>query len=106
MDFYLQADQAAGLEGSPLHDPLAVAVASHPHVIETRAMHVEIETQGRLTAGQSVANVTGHVERIEDRGTHDDVVGLDTPEPNCRVAIDVDTAAFMALFSSRLGLEI
>ncbi|CAA9303820.1 MAG: Inosine-uridine preferring nucleoside hydrolase [uncultured Chloroflexi bacterium] len=106
LDFYLRADLAAGLEGSPLHDPLAVAVAARPGLVTCRDVAVEIETQGRLTAGQSVTNVLGQVERIESRGDHDDVVGVDRPEPNCHVALDVDTPAFLRLFSERLGLDV
>ena len=106
LDFYLKADLAAGLEGSPLHDPLAVAVAAIPELVTCKAMRVEIETSGRLTAGQSVANTLGYVERIENRGDHDDVVGLDEPAPNCRVAVDVDTPRFLDLFSQRLGLDV
>ncbi|HEU5316504.1 MAG TPA: nucleoside hydrolase [Chloroflexota bacterium] len=106
LDFYLKADLAAGLEGSPLHDPLAVAVAALPDLVTCRPMRVEIEIAGRLTAGQSVANMLGYVERIESRGDHDDVVGLDQPQPNCRVAVDVDTVRFLELFSQRLGLDV
>jgi purine nucleosidase len=106
LDFYLRADLATGLEGSPLHDPLAVGVAAQPGLVTCRDMRVDIETEGRFTAGQSVANVAGQVERLESRGDHDDVCGLDTPAPNCRVALDVDTTAFLKLFSSRLGLDV
>jgi purine nucleosidase len=106
LDFYLKADLAAGLEGSPLHDPLAVAVAAQPALVTCRPMRDEIETAGRLTAGQSVANTLGYVEKIQSRGEHDDVVGLEQPEPNCRVAIDVDTSRFLRLFSERLGLDV
>jgi purine nucleosidase len=104
LDFYLEADLAAGLEGSPLHDPLAVGAAAQPDLVTCRPLHVEIETEGRLTAGQSVANVHGLIERIESRGDHDDVVGLIHPEPNCNVALEVDTARFLDLFCQRLGL--
>jgi inosine-uridine nucleoside N-ribohydrolase len=104
MERYLQADLAAGLEGSPLHDPLAVAALARPELVTCRPLRVEIETEGRLTAGQSVANVAGVVERLESRGDHDDVAGLARPEPNCRVALDVDAAGFVDLFCARLGL--
>ena len=104
LERYLAADVAAGLEGSPLHDPLAVAALARPELVTCRRVRVEIETEGRLTAGQSVANVAGIVERLVSRGAHDDVVGLDRPEPNCRVALDVATAAFVDLFCARLGL--
>ncbi len=106
LDFYLRADLAAGLEGSPMHDPLAVAVAADPSLVTCRDLLVEIETEGRLTAGQSVANALGLVEQIESRGDHDDVVGMDRPAPNCHVALEVDTPAFLSLFSRRLGLDV
>jgi inosine-uridine nucleoside N-ribohydrolase len=105
LDWYVKADLAAGLEGSPLHDPLAVAALLLPDLLTYRSLRVDIETAGRLTAGQSVVNMGRVVERIEDRGDHDDVVGLYRPEPNCEVALDVDTPRFVALFCERLGLE-
>jgi purine nucleosidase len=104
LETYLRADLAAGLEGSPLHDPLAVAALVHPALLTCRPLRVEIETQGRLTAGQSLANLAGVLEQVESRGDHDDVVGLTRPEPNCRVALGLDTPAFVDLFCQRLGL--
>jgi inosine-uridine nucleoside N-ribohydrolase len=104
LERYLAADLAAGLEGSPLHDPLAVAALLRPDLLTCRALHVAIETQGRLTAGQSVTNLAGVVERLEPRGDHDDVVGLTRPTPNCAVALEVDAAGFVDLFCQRLGL--
>jgi inosine-uridine nucleoside N-ribohydrolase len=104
LERYLAADLAAGLEGSPLHDPLAVAALTSPALLGTRALRVEIETQGRFTAGQSVVNLAGVVEKLEDRGDHDDVGGLDRPAPNCEVALELDTPAFVELFCRRLGL--
>ncbi len=104
MERYLEADLAAGLEGSPLHDPLAVAALAQPSLIRSRPLHVAVETEGRLTAGQSVVNLAGVVERLESRGDHDDVVGLTHPAPNCEVALEVETAPFIDLFCTRLGL--
>lgn len=104
LDWYLRADLAAGLEGSPLHDPLAVAALAKPSMLTCRDLHVAIETQGRYTAGQSVVNAAGYVEQIVSRGDHDDVAGLVTPTPNTHVALDVDTPSFVDLFCARLGL--
>ncbi len=104
LERYLAADLAAGLSGSPLHDPLAVAVLARPKLVRCRRLRVEIETEGRYTAGQSVTNLAEKVERIEPRGDHDDVVGLSRPEPNCDVALEVDAPAFLDLFCARLGL--
>jgi purine nucleosidase len=104
LDHYLNADLAVGLEGSPLHDPLAVAAVVQPALLTCRPLRVEIETVGRFTAGQSVVNLANVVERIESRGDYDDVVGLYRPPPNCQVALDVESAAFVELFCQRLGL--
>jgi purine nucleosidase len=104
LEWYLRADQEAGLEGSPLHDPLAVAALARPDLVACRDLHVEIETQGRFTAGQSVANVAGYVEALTSLGDHDDVSGLTPSVANCHVALDVETAAFVDLFCARLGL--
>jgi inosine-uridine nucleoside N-ribohydrolase len=105
LDRYLAADSATGLTGSPLHDPLAVGALAQPAVLTCRPLHVEIETDGRITAGQSVVNVAGHVEQLTDLGDHDDVAGLSTPVPNCNVALDVDATRFLTLFRDRLGLH-
>ena len=104
LDFYLKADLATGLAGSPMHDPLAVAVAALPDVVTCRDLRVEIETTGTHTAGASVANAAEKIEQIASRGDHDDVVGLMTPEPNCHVALEVDTPRFLNLLCTRLGL--
>lgn len=104
LEHYLRADLAAGLGGSPLHDPLAVAALSHPALLGCHSLRVDIETAGRFTSGQSVANVTGHVEQHASRGDHDDIVGLVQPAPNCDVALEVAAPAFIDLFCTRLGL--
>ena len=104
LDYYLRADLATGLAGSPMHDPLAVAVAAVPDLVTCRDLRVEIETAGAFTAGASVTNAAEKIERIEARGDHDDVVGLMTPEPNCHVALGVDAPRFLDLLCARLGL--
>ena len=104
LDFYLRADLATGLPGSPMHDPLAVAVAAVPNLVSCRDLRVEIETAGVFTAGASVTNAAEKIERIESRGDHDDVVGLTAPTPNCHVALGVDAPRFLDLLCGRLGL--
>lgn len=102
---YIGADLAAGLAGSPLHDPLAVAALARPELLTCPRARVDIETRGALTAGQSIANVSGRVEQHESRGDHDDITGSIYVEPNCQVALDVQSAAFVDLFCQRLGLH-
>lgn len=60
LEFLARANrQVFGFDGAPLHDALAVASLIEPGVIKTRAMNVEIETDGELTRGRTVADVYG-----------------------------------------------
>lgn len=43
-----------GIGGAPVHDPLAVMALTHPELFTTRNAHVEIETTGHRTLGQTV----------------------------------------------------
>jgi len=52
-------------EGMPMHDPLAVAVALHPELVDTRAMAVQVETDGKLTRGQVITDRRPHAEAGE-----------------------------------------
>jgi purine nucleosidase len=47
------------LNGSPLHDPLAVAVALDPDLVEIEPMLVKVETKGKLSSGATVADLRG-----------------------------------------------
>ncbi len=83
------------IAGAALHDPLAVLALTHPSLFERRSRHVEIETIGRHTAGQTI---------IDRRGMHD------CEPPNCDVLERVDAGAAwnvvldaIALASSRVS---
>jgi inosine-uridine nucleoside N-ribohydrolase len=54
--------------GAAVHDPCAVMALTHPHLFTRRPAHVEIETQGRRTAGMTV---------IDQRDLRE------VPAPNC-----------------------
>ncbi len=43
-----------GIGGAPVHDPLAVMALTHPELFTRKNAHVEIETQGRRTAGMTI----------------------------------------------------
>jgi purine nucleosidase len=47
-----------------MHDPLAVAVALDPSLVETRPLPVDVETRGELTRGATVADFRGEPGRI------------------------------------------
>ncbi len=58
VDFYVRSYKAMypGIQGCGLHDPLAVAVAEDPTLAKTERMLVDVELNGALTRGQTVAD--------------------------------------------------
>jgi purine nucleosidase len=91
LDFYATV---VGEDGCRLHDPLALAVAIDPSLVRLETTRVEVETEGRWTAGETVADLTGI------RGSPWPV-GWE-PEANARVAFDVDEELFMKRFVERV----
>jgi len=78
-----------GMEGMPLHDPLAVAVAADASLVEARPAWVDVETQGELTLGETV------VDLRPGKG----VAGTDAM---VKVCLGVDSARFLAQFTAAL----
>jgi purine nucleosidase len=91
MDFYAAV---VGEDGCRLHDPLALAVAIDPSLVRLETTRVEVETEGRWTMGETVADLAGV------RGSPWPV-GWE-PEANARVAFDVDEDVFMKRFVERV----
>ena len=104
LDWYLRADLAVGLAGSPLHDPVAVAAAMWPGLFTLEPRHVSVELASELTRGQTVAAPEGRRERLETREGNQDVVGVETVRPNCQVALKLDGDRFVDGCAARLGL--
>jgi purine nucleosidase len=53
-DFFERFDVAKyGSQGAPLHDPCVIAYLVKPSLFEGKHINVEIETEGRLTAGMT-----------------------------------------------------
>jgi purine nucleosidase len=65
-----------------MHDPLALAVALDPTLVETRRAAVDVETSGRLTTGATIVDWRGQWGRIA----------------NTEVAVKVDADRFRRLF--------
>ncbi len=85
--FAFGASQEGG--GIVLHDPLAMAVALDPSLVTFEPMSVEVECEGKLTRGLSLADrraIPSHRKQV----------------PSCRVAMDVDADAVLRLFLERL----
>lgn len=87
-DFFERFDVAKyGSQGAPLHDPCVIAYLVKPSLFEGKHVNVEIETEGRLTAGMTVADwwrVTGK-------------------EPNALFMSKIDRDGFFELLTTRIG---
>jgi purine nucleosidase/pyrimidine-specific ribonucleoside hydrolase len=85
--FAFGAEREGG--GIVLHDPLAMAVALDPSLVTFEPLSVEVECEGKLTRGLSVADrreIPSHRKRV----------------PACRVAVDVDATRVLELVLERL----
>jgi purine nucleosidase/pyrimidine-specific ribonucleoside hydrolase len=80
--FAFGADREGG--GIVLHDPLAMAVALDPSLVTFEALHVEVECEGRLTRGLTLAD-----RRRPAAGR--------PASPTCRVALAVDVERALRL---------
>lgn len=70
-----------------MHDPLAMAVLPRPELVTWRDAYVEVVTGDGIARGVMVADL---------------LYSADPPEPNCRIAVDVDSEAFMEYFLGAL----
>jgi len=87
-DFFERFDKAKyGSAGAPLHDPCVTAYLLRPDLFTGRHINVEIETEGRFTAGMTVADWWGVTGRA----------------PNAMFMGDLDADGFFALLTERLG---
>jgi purine nucleosidase len=77
-----------GIAGMALHDPLAMAVAIDPSLVETQALFVTVDRGEGISTGRTVADFW-HIP--EPWG-----------QPNADVALAVEAERFMALFSNRM----
>jgi inosine-uridine nucleoside N-ribohydrolase len=70
-------------EGYPVHDAVAVAELVRPGLLTTEYVNVVVDCSSELSRGRTVVDRSGR-------------------DPNARVAVDVDTAAFVRLLIERL----
>lgn len=85
---YLQRGTQAVVEGRGIHynDVVCMAYAIEPRLFQARALHVEIETQGAFTTGETVADFEGRWGK----------------PPNTRVCLGVDAEGVADLFTQSL----
>lgn len=86
-NYYIDAYKTTSphLGGCGLHDPLAVAVAINPGLVDTFGINMKVDTEGE-TRGRTIGDET----RLNDQDKH------------AAVALRVDTAAFVAELMRRL----
>ena len=70
-----------------MHDPFAVAAALEPSLVSTVATTVDVETNGGLTTGETVADFRGAWGR----------------EPNAAVALDGRAERFLERLVTRIA---
>nr|WP_300001738.1 nucleoside hydrolase [Tissierella sp.] len=78
LDKITEFHHSIGDEFCYLHDPVALIAASHPEIIKTKALRVDIELQGEFTTGMTVANQNPRFNQY----------------PNADVGLEIDRQAF------------
>src|SRR4051812_10330963 len=88
VDFYsrFHAERYPELGGSPMHDPVALAYALQPELLEVRRARIEVDCSWGLGRGRTNVDFRG-------RGG----------EPNADVAVGIDSAAFIRLLVDRIA---
>src|ERR1700685_3874231 len=102
-DFYLTRSEKSGYQGAAMYDPLAVATGIDPTLVTLKSMHVDVETRGEFTRGETVANRMGYDENNVLHGDHYEIEDLVALKPNARVCVASDADRFVQLFVDRIS---
>lgn len=100
--FYIERSEKNGWDGAAMYDPLAVAVAFDPALVTTKDMHIDVETRGEFTRGETVANRNLENEKNVLHGDHYEIAGYDKLQVNAKVAVASDAPKFLSMFISRV----
>ncbi len=94
----------SGLEGGQLlvHDPLALGSFIEPSFVRLQDLHIEIETTGELTAGETVGYRKAPIRRSAPWVDAPDAAAELPFLANARVALDVDSERFRSFLIDRL----
>ncbi len=101
-DFYLTRSEKSGWTGAAMYDPLAVAIAMDPTLGTLKEMHVDVETKGEFTRGETVGNRMGSNENNVLHGDHYEIEGVVELKPNAKVCMASDADRFLHLFVNRI----
>jgi inosine-uridine nucleoside N-ribohydrolase len=85
-----------------MYDPLAVGAVVDPTMVTLKDMHVDVETKGEFTRGETVANRMGSNENNVLHGDHYEIDGVVALKPNARVCVASDADKFLQLFIGRI----
>ncbi len=85
-----------------MYDPLAVGAVIDPTLVTLKEMHVDVETKGEFTRGETVANRMGSNENNVLHGDHYEIEGVIELKANARVCMASDAPRFLQLFISRI----
>ncbi len=102
-EFYLTRSEQNGYSAAAMYDPLAVGTALDPTLCTLKEMHVDVETKGEFTRGETVANRMGSDEKNVLHGDHYEIEGVIPLKPNARVCVASDADRFIKLFISRVA---
>lgn len=100
----LEEIRRTGIDGRKLlvHDALALGAFIDPSFVELQDVHIEIETKGELTAGETVGYRKAPMRRSAPLAGSSDLA-QDAPfQPNAKVAMDVDSERFLSFLVERL----
>jgi inosine-uridine nucleoside N-ribohydrolase len=104
--FLVARAERFGNAGAAMYDPLAIAVAIDPTLVQVTPMRVDVETAGIITRGETVANRSGVVHAHELRafpeGERYVATGAQPITPNANVATTVDADRFAKLLLSKM----
>lgn len=100
--FYIERSEKNGWEGAAMYDPLAVGVVIDPTLVKWKEMHVDVETKGDYTRGETVANRMGANEKNVLHGDHYEIEGYEVLQPNARVVLSSDAERFLTMFIARV----
>lgn len=86
--FYIEFHaEYQGIQGCVINDPLALALAFAPDLVETSQLYVTVDLQSEVSLGKTIADLYH---------------AWDKP-PNVRVALDVQSRGFIDLFVERIA---
>jgi inosine-uridine nucleoside N-ribohydrolase len=101
-DFYVTRSEKSGYQGAAMYDPLAVGTVIDASLVTLRSMHVDVETRGEFTRGETVANRRGSDENNVLHGDHYEIEGVVPVKSNARVCVASDADRFVRLFVDRI----